>query len=473
MAPPNAAPEKMLLDRSDASATIDLYRAALGPIRTDYYLKAFTRFDAAGRSGLSWNWGAALLTLNWLAFRQLWAVALAYGGGLVFSALLLFGIGRLVFQLPPEGQWSLLALLVATAFAVPGALGNAWLYTATNKRIERAMAASNTLEDTQALLHKQAAGRKRLGFLAGINVALFAAAAAIVQSLPDTASLPLNSSKMGQARTATVEEWQSGAGQQEAAGKPGDAASAMAAQASSAPTRMSQGMVQVANSAATPNATAASAPAAPASPQTTTSASGQASTTASISPPSTTPSVTASAPQASAASSAKPPAPAASASAPSSPSTVPAAHTKGLPATAEKPAPKSQKDKTAAKNKEAKLAKGRPSAQTPSAADAKSAHKAQAAKTKAAKAESPSAAAPSHSADSYLVNVGLFADENNARNAYTKLKDAGLPATSQEVKSSKGLVTRVRVGPFETQAEADRAADTIRSLQLEAQVFKP
>jgi cell division protein FtsN len=445
MAPPNAAPEKMLLDRSDASATIDLYRAALGPIRTDYYLKAFTRFDAAGRSGLSWNWGAALLTLNWLAFRQLWALALAYGGGLVFSALLLFGIGRLVFQLPPEGQWSLLALLVAAAFAVPGALGNAWLYAATNKRIERAMAASNTLEDTQALLHKQAAGRKRLGFLAGINVALFAAAAAIVQSLPDTASLPLNSSKMGQARTATVEEWQSGAGQRDASGKPGDAASGLVTQASSAPTRMSQGMVQVANSAATPNATAASAPA----PAVSASASAPASTAASTTLPLTSPSVSASAPQASAASSAK------------------------APATAEKPSPKSHKERTAAKTKEVKTAKGKPPAQTPTAADAKSAHKAQAAKTKAAKADAPSTAAPAHSAESYLVNVGLFADENNARNAYTKLKDAGLPATSQEVKSSKGPVTRIRVGPFETEAEADRAADAVRGLHLDAQVFKP
>jgi cell division protein FtsN len=31
----------------------------------------------------------------------------------------------------------------------------------------------------------------------------------------------------------------------------------------------------------------------------------------------------------------------------------------------------------------------------------------------------------------------------------------------------------VRVGPFETRAEAERAAETIRSLQLEALVFKP
>jgi cell division septation protein DedD len=69
--------------------------------------------------------------------------------------------------------------------------------------------------------------------------------------------------------------------------------------------------------------------------------------------------------------------------------------------------------------------------------------------------------------------VGLFADANNARNAMVKLQDAGLPAVSQSVKSSKGPRTRVRVGPFETQAEADRVAEKIRALKLEAAVFKP
>ena len=93
-----------------------------------------------------------------------------------------------------------------------------------------------------------------------------------------------------------------------------------------------------------------------------------------------------------------------------------------------------------------------------------------------AKAAPKSAAKPAtatHEAEQYMINVGLFADENNALNAYTKLKDAGLPAISQPVKTSKGPRTRVRVGPFETEAEADRAADSIRAMQLEAQVFKP
>jgi cell division septation protein DedD len=74
----------------------------------------------------------------------------------------------------------------------------------------------------------------------------------------------------------------------------------------------------------------------------------------------------------------------------------------------------------------------------------------------------------------FMINVGLFANPNNARKAYTQLKDAGLPALSQELKPVQGKPrTRVRAGPFDTQAEADSAAERIRALKLDAAVFKP
>ncbi len=69
-----------------------------------------------------------------------------------------------------------------------------------------------------------------------------------------------------------------------------------------------------------------------------------------------------------------------------------------------------------------------------------------------------------------MVNVGLFAQENNARNALTQLTDAELPASTQTVRTNQGTRTRVRVGPFDTLAEADRAADKIRTMGLDAQV---
>jgi cell division protein FtsN len=91
-------------------------------------------------------------------------------------------------------------------------------------------------------------------------------------------------------------------------------------------------------------------------------------------------------------------------------------------------------------------------------------------KLPAATAKAPSSATKE---ETFHVNVGLFADENNARNAHTKLLDAGLASVSQEFSTAKGKRTRVRVGPFATRAEADTAADKIRALGLDAIVIQP
>jgi cell division septation protein DedD len=58
------------------------------------------------------------------------------------------------------------------------------------------------------------------------------------------------------------------------------------------------------------------------------------------------------------------------------------------------------------------------------------------------KTETRAPAPPPANTDTYLINVGLFADENNARNASTKLKDAGLPVLSSTLHSAKGLKPR-------------------------------
>jgi cell division protein FtsN len=120
-------------------------------------------------------------------------------------------------------------------------------------------------------------------------------------------------------------------------------------------------------------------------------------------------------------------------------------------------------------------AKTEKAVKTDSLANAANAAKAEKAATKAAEkslANNGATASSAPESGKFLINVGLFADDNNARNALVKLQDAGLPAVSQEIKSSKGKRTRVRVGPFETQSEADQAAERIRALQLEAVVFK-
>lgn len=190
------------LDRSDTSATTELYRAAIGSIHTDTYQRIFERFEAADRTSPGWNWPAALLTLNWMVFRRLWSAALAYLGLLATAGLLLFGIGRLVFGLSADVQWALLALLVALAIAVPGVWGNALLYHACRKRMAHALAANDTVEQACAMLRRDATTRQRQIGLIVANLVLAGTALAAYLNFPDFHDGPLHTARMGEARTS-------------------------------------------------------------------------------------------------------------------------------------------------------------------------------------------------------------------------------------------------------------------------------
>ncbi len=84
---------------------------------------------------------------------------------------------------------------------------------------------------------------------------------------------------------------------------------------------------------------------------------------------------------------------------------------------------------------------------------------------------SASTAAAAQPSAGFAINVGLFADPANAGKAHARLIEAGLPAFTQTVTMAKGPRVRVRVGPFATGPEAEAAAERVRALGLEAQVF--
>lgn len=72
-------------------------------------------------------------------------------------------------------------------------------------------------------------------------------------------------------------------------------------------------------------------------------------------------------------------------------------------------------------------------------------------------------------AGKYTVQVGAFADAEKARDVRRKLEHAGLKTHLQTVEGKDGKrSTRVRVGPFESRAEADKAAAHVRKLDLPA-----
>ena len=423
----------MSLDSPSDNAMTALSRLALGPVNTAYYMAVFERFDNTGRTTTTWNWAACLATLNWMLFRQLWTPALVYLAAAEGLALIVYGIGRTFLQWPPGVELGVLGAFAMLAFAVPGLYGNAILYADIRKRVARALAASRTLPEACVLLEKQASSRKRLQALVLANLVLVAAAALayLVWAPSDTKPLALEPAVTGAQATA-------------AASRPSAAASAPAAAITAAPSPV-------------PVPVPAQEPPTPALPATTASAPDPAKPAAA---PPTAKSAAPATPAPKAATPASTPARSSEANRPA-PATLSAASTvsktpSSAPATA---APK-------------------PSAKTTPPAEPAS-RAASAAKAKTPKA-SASAAAPASSAPlptvgtaaGYYINVGLFADEANARKAQARLLNEGLPAFRQELNNAKGRRIRVRVGPYESRAKAEAAAASIRAMALEAVVFK-
>lgn len=433
----------MSLDSPSDNAMTALSRLALGPVNTDYYLAVFERFDSTGHTTTTWNWAACLATLNWMVFRQLWGAALVYVAAAEGLALIVFGIGRSFLNWPPGVELGVLGAFAVLAFAVPGLYGNAILYADIRKRIARALAASRTVPEACALLEKQASSRKRLQMVVLANVVLGVAAliAYLVWSPSDTKPLALEPAvTVAQATAAATTPAASAQARPQAAGQVASTAAPMPEAAPEpapvaesrpdpAPASTPPPAPAAAKASAAPRASASTAPPARVTPQPAEPA------------PSARP---ASAPASKAAASAPAPAKTATpaASARASATTSPAA------SAASTPAPRRE------------AAASRASAPTKP--------KAPASATAAADKPLPTVG----TAAGYYINVGLFAEEANARKTQARLLNEGLPAFRQELDGAKGRRIRVRVGPYDTRAQADAAAESIRAMALEAVVFK-
>lgn len=87
-------------------------------------------------------------------------------------------------------------------------------------------------------------------------------------------------------------------------------------------------------------------------------------------------------------------------------------------------------------------------------------------------ATSPTRKTPAAAAEGRLVvQVGAFADADKARDARVKLEKAGLKTYTQVADTKEGKRTRVRVGPFASRAEAEKAASKIKALDLPASIL--
>lgn len=83
----------------------------------------------------------------------------------------------------------------------------------------------------------------------------------------------------------------------------------------------------------------------------------------------------------------------------------------------------------------------------------------------------PPAAATAEAEGRLVVQVGAFADVAKAREARLKLEKAGMKTYTQVAETKDGKRIRVRVGPFATKAEAEKAAGKIKALDLPAAIL--
>lgn len=432
---------------AEEDITTSLYRAAIGPVGADYYVPIFNRFEEANHAGITWNTTAALFTLHWLLFRQLYLYALAYAAAVLTVVLLVFGIGRVLFDFPDGLLIALGVGFGSMAFALPGLFGNALLHTECRKRMAAAVAANQNMADARATLQAKASTRRR-----GIVLAAVQAALVLLIALAVWFATELKPAETPPSEPATPPR---------AVSQPITAAPV----ADTAPHPAASGSIGLAASApaATPSMPSSAASASAPAPATSTPASAAASAPASA-PPARVPSMpasTASAPvaPASAPVSAPPPAPTAKAAS-ATPSTATAT------AAASKPRPVAA-DADKAKQRKALQSALKPTDTAKPAAKPEPKPKAQ------AKAAAKPAAAASAASKPYYINVGLFAVAENVERVQGKLQGAQLPVVVTALKSKKGPLTRVRVGPFNNELEAQAVAEKVKALQLDAVVVQP
>ena len=421
-APPVLSADNPLMPR--------LYQAAIGPLQTAYYQRQFERFDALGKPLPSWNWAAGCCTLGWMALRGLWRYAAVYAGVLLAVVALWWTLG-LNQLLPRPAALALALLLVLLAVLLPGLGGNALYHRAVRERTMQALTRSRTLGEAMALLETQAPTPTRLQWATTGHALSALLVAGLVWGL-STLSTPT-----GPVHTGPTQQ---------------DTARALAALA---PT-------PTADTTPAPPAAAEAAPAAPDSP-------------AALSPleqPGQTGATTPGAPAAAVATSALAASTVAAVTASAAP--APAA----LPESA-KPAPPPEAPgsaKAASTDKADHGSPAPPNERTKDKAGSKT-DKAPSKVDKADKAEKPDS---KHAAAGktvlqprkYYLNSGLYAQADNAQRVTRRLREAGQPVFTQLLESRQGEVTRIRVGPFDSRAQAEAAASKIQGMKLEAQVFR-
>lgn len=460
-APPLLSADNPLMPR--------LYQAAIGPLQTAYYQQQFERFDALGKPLPSWNWAAGCCTLGWMALRGLWRYAAVYAGVLLAVVALWWALD-LNQLLPRPAALALALLLVLLAVLLPGLGGNALYHRQVRERTMQALTQSRTLGEAMTQLETQAPTPSRLQWATTGHALSALLVAGLVWGL--------SSWSAPSARTARPAH--NGPTQQ-------DTARALAALSPAKAPADAAASAPAAAPAATEAAMASTDSSGTDTPATTPELPSLGSTAVPAAVAATAALAASSALAAAPADTAKP------APAPETPTITPPASADtalAKPVKADKSEKAEKADKTEHASKTSKSERAKEKARDKAAADKsseksgdKSADKTSSKTDKASKADKADKADKPETKRAaagktvlqpgkYYLNSGIYAQADNAQRVTRRLRDAGQPVFTQTLESSKGEVIRIRVGPFDSRAQAEAAASKIQGLKLEAQVFR-
>ncbi len=97
----------------------------------------------------------------------------------------------------------------------------------------------------------------------------------------------------------------------------------------------------------------------------------------------------------------------------------------------------------------------------------------------AAAAAKPVTAAPKASSEGvsperpFAVQIGAFASDKGAKEQLARARKTGLKAYTERIETSKGMRIRVRVGPFKTREEADKAKVRLKAAGIDSAIIAP
>lgn len=172
------------------------------------------------------------------------------------------------------------------------------------------------------------------------------------------------------------------------------------------------------------------------------------------------------------------PAPAVKATAEAAAPAVPAAPVAAAAPASKAPAPVVEtRDTLSAREEvvEAAATPPRPAAEpakvAPSPTDAERARALLEGKPAATPAPAPAGTAASATPERLVVQVGAFSEEAGARSVRQKLEAAGLKTYTHVAETSEGRRIRVRLGPFNSRADAEKAAARVKALGLPAAIL--